>query len=78
MQYSELVSRIRVFIMGDYLGFVYFCTPPPGRELLMRNFNSQEGVFKPILRIKITPEELSILDSGRKNVQSRDYSSNIC
>jgi hypothetical protein len=37
----------------------------------MRNFNSQEGVFKPILRIKITPEELSILDSGRKNVQSR-------
>jgi hypothetical protein len=38
----------------------------------MRNFNSQEGVFKPILRIKITPEELSILDSGRKNVQSRD------
>jgi hypothetical protein len=37
----------------------------------MRNFNSQEGVFKPILRIKITPEELSILDSGHKKVQSR-------
>jgi hypothetical protein len=53
------------------LGFVHFCTLPPGRELLMHNFNSQEGVFKPILRIKTTPEELSILDSGRKNVQSR-------
>jgi hypothetical protein len=39
----------------------------------MRNFNSEEGVFKPILRIKITPEELSILEAGRKKVQSRDY-----
>ena len=37
----------------------------------MRNFNSQEGILKPILRIKIAPEGLSILDSGYKNVQSR-------
>jgi hydroxymethylbilane synthase len=37
----------------------------------MRNFNSQEGLFKPILRIKITPEGLPIQDSGYKNVQSR-------
>ena len=38
----------------------------------MRNFNSQEGMFKPILRIKITPEGLSILDSEYKNDISRD------
>jgi hypothetical protein len=37
----------------------------------MCNFNSQEGLFKPILRIKITPEGLPIQDSGHKNVQSR-------
>ena len=43
------------------LDFVHFCTPPPGGEALMRNFNSQEGILKPILRIKITPEGLSIL-----------------
>jgi hypothetical protein len=54
------------------LDFVHFCTPHPGGEVLMRNFNSQEGVFKPILRIKIAPEGLPILDSGHKNVQSRD------
>jgi hypothetical protein len=60
-----------IIVYSFKLGFVLFCTPPSGRELLMRNFNSQEGVFKPILRIKITPEELSILDSGHKKVQSR-------
>jgi len=37
----------------------------------MRNFNSQDGMFKPILRIKITPESSSILRSRRQNVQSR-------
>ena len=35
----------------------------------MRNFNSQEGILKPILRIKITPEGLSILNSEYKNVR---------
>jgi len=40
----------------------------------MRNFNSQDGMFKPILRIKITPESSSILRSRRQNVQSRGYS----
>ena len=40
-------------------------------KALMRNFNSQEGMFKPILRIKITPEDLPIQQSGHKNVQSR-------
>ncbi len=38
----------------------------------MRNFNSQEGVFKPVLRIKITPEGLLIQQSRHKNAQSRD------
>ncbi len=39
----------------------------------MRNFNSQEGVFKPILRIKIAPEGLPFQQSGCKNVQSRGH-----
>ena len=51
--------------------FVHFCTPPAGSKALMRNFNSQEGIFKPILRIKITPEGLPIQQSGRKNVPSQ-------
>ena len=54
------------------LDFVHFCTPPAGRKALMRNFNSQEGVFKPILRIKIAPESLPFQQSGCKNAQSRD------
>jgi hypothetical protein len=54
------------------LGFVHFCALPAGRKALMRNFNSQEGMFKPILRTKITPEGLPIQQSGHKNVQSRD------
>lgn len=32
----------------------------------MRNFNSQDGVFKPILRVKITPEGLPIQHSEYK------------
>jgi hypothetical protein len=37
----------------------------------MRNFNSQDGIFKPILGIKITPEGIPIQNKGHKNVQSR-------
>ncbi len=53
------------------LDFVHFCTPSAGRGTLMRNFNSQEGMFKPILRIKIAPEGLPFQQSGGKDVQSR-------
>jgi hypothetical protein len=45
--------------------------PFQAREALMRDFNSQEGCSKPILRIKITPEGLSILEWGHKNDISR-------
>ena len=55
------------------LDLYHFCTPPPGGGALMHNFNSQEGISKPIPRIKITPEGLSILDSGYKNDISRVY-----
>ena len=37
----------------------------------MRNFNSQEGVFKPILGIKIAPEAIPIQNEEHQNVQSR-------
>ena len=37
----------------------------------MRNFNSRDGVFKPIPGIKITPEGIPIQNEGYKNVQSR-------
>lgn len=43
------------------LDFATFCTSLSGGEALMHNFNSQDGVFKPILRIKNTPGGLSIL-----------------
>src|SRR5271154_6423353 len=38
----------------------------------MRNLNSQEGVFKPILGIKIAPEAIPIQNEEHQNVQSRD------
>jgi len=60
------------FFLSHTLGFVHFCASPAGRKALRRNFNSQEGMFKPILRIKITPEGFPIQQSGHKNVQSRD------
>ena len=37
----------------------------------MRNFNSRDGIFKPIPGIKITPEGIPIQNEGHKNVQSR-------
>jgi len=52
------------------LGFVHFCTLPPGRELLMHNFNSQEGVFKPILRNKITSEIIENLEAALASFKS--------
>ena len=58
--------------MKPKLDFVHFCTLSSGRDALMRNFNSQDGVFKPILGIKITPEGIPIQNKGHKNVQSRE------
>jgi hypothetical protein len=45
--------------------------PFQAREALMRDFHSQEGCSKPILRMKITPEGLSILEWGHRNDISR-------
>jgi hypothetical protein len=61
---SHYWSKIQVELGSTY---VIFVPPFQAREALMRDFNSQEGCSKPILRMKITPEGLSLLEWGHKN-----------
>src|SRR5207253_1806953 len=63
--------------LSSQLDFASFYGPLSQIELLIRNFISQKGVFKPILRNEITSEGLSQARSTHKNLQSRVQVFNI-